>query len=427
MSTTFRIAALAAAVALALPGADALAASLTYRGTLQDGGKPANGSYDLRLTLYPAAEGGKAIGSPVTLHGVPVRDGTFSTEVDFGAAANGSGTAWVEAAIAPAGNGDFAALDTRSPASLDSPAATCDGSWALSGNAANPNGSFLGTVDNKPLELRMNNRTVGYFSSSTDVNVPDAPNVVFGVGGVLGAGSTISGGGRPQAYCGISGTMNCNNSIIANYGSIGGGRGNGIGGYGATVPGGGDNIAMGTFSFAAGHNAVADSNGSFVWSDDSIQQQFGNNMHTDNAFLVRATGLVEFATATDGNGGVTAGVKLAHGSGSWSNLSDRNVKTGITGIDPGRVLDGVLRMPISTWQYIAQSADIRHIGPMAQDFFAAFHVGEDERHITDVDEGGVALAAIQGLNRKLEKKNAELEAELHALSARVEVLTNGAK
>ncbi len=47
---------------------------------------------------------------------------------------------------------------------------------------------------------------------------------------------------------------------------------------------------------------------------------------------------------------------------------------------------------------------------MAQDFYAGFNVGEDERHITTIDEGGVALAAIQGLNMKLQEKDAEIQA-----------------
>jgi len=55
---------------------------------------------------------------------------------------------------------------------------------------------------------------------------------------------------------------------------------------------------------------------------------------------------------------------------------------------------------------------VRHIGPMAQDFFTAFGVGEDQRHITGVDADGVALAAVQGLNRKLETSLAEKEAQI---------------
>jgi hypothetical protein len=65
-------------------------------------------------------------------------------------------------------------------------------------------------------------------------------------------------------------------------------------------------------------------------------------------------------------------------------------------------------MPITRWHYTNDVAT-PHLGPMAQDFYAAFSVGMDDRHIATVDEEGVALAAIQGLNQKLEGKDAEIQ------------------
>ncbi|HEX4121942.1 MAG TPA: hypothetical protein VH619_15080 [Verrucomicrobiae bacterium] len=47
--------------------------------------------------------------------------------------------------------------------------------------------------------------------------------------------------------------------------------------------------------------------------------------------------------------------------------------------------------------------------PMAQDFYAAFNLGQDNKHITTIDEGGVALAAIQGLDQKLNEKDTEIK------------------
>jgi cell division protein FtsB len=46
-------------------------------------------------------------------------------------------------------------------------------------------------------------------------------------------------------------------------------------------------------------------------------------------------------------------------------------------------------------------------------------VGTDERHIAPIDEGGVALAAIQGLNEKLEARSQKLEAENAELKAQM--------
>ena len=62
---------------------------------------------------------------------------------------------------------------------------------------------------------------------------------------------------------------------------------------------------------------------------------------------------------------------------------------------------------------------------MAQDFYAAFNVGPDDKHIAMVDEGGVALAAIQGLNAKLKEKEAEI-AEMKARLEKLEQIINAA-
>ena len=65
-------------------------------------------------------------------------------------------------------------------------------------------------------------------------------------------------------------------------------------------------------------------------------------------------------------------------------------------------------MPISAWNYKDDPAS-RHVGPMAQDFHAAFGLGFDDKHIATVDADGIALAAIQGLNQKLEAQAGALQ------------------
>jgi len=114
----------------------------------------------------------------------------------------------------------------------------------------------------------------------------------------------------------------------------------------------------------------------------------------------------------DASGNPKAGVNLAAGGGSWSSLSDRESKENVVAVDARQVLDHLAQLPIATWNYKSQETSVRHIGPMAQDFFSAFGVGEDQRHITGVDADGVALASIQGLNRKLEANLAEKEAQI---------------
>jgi hypothetical protein len=88
--------------------------------------------------------------------------------------------------------------------------------------------------------------------------------------------------------------------------------------------------------------------------------------------------------------------------------SDRNAKENMEALDSADILAKVASLPISRWSF-KQDNSTRHIGPMAQDFYSAFNVGSDDKHIGIIDEGGVALAAIQGLNQKVEEKEAEMQ------------------
>jgi len=74
----------------------------------------------------------------------------------------------------------------------------------------------------------------------------------------------------------------------------------------------------------------------------------------------------------------------------------------------------------NTWRnLVTQDPSVRHLGPMAQDFRAAFGLGEDDRHISSSDADGVALAAIQGLNQKLEETVRQKDARIAALEQNV--------
>ena len=74
------------------------------------------------------------------------------------------------------------------------------------------------------------------------------------------------------------------------------------------------------------------------------------------------------------------------------------------------MLARLVGIPVQTWSYKKEGSAIRHIGPVAQDFSAAFGVGYDDRCISTVDADGVALAAIQGLNEIVTEKDAQIRA-----------------
>jgi hypothetical protein len=189
------------------------------------------------------------------------------------------------------------------------------------------------------------------------------------------------------------GTQNTASGFTA---TVAGGTFNAASGDDAMVAGGIDNTAAGAFSFAAGCLAQANHDGSFVWSGYGSICGANTPPISDSAggqFIALAPGGFTFYTDT----ALTAGATLAPGSGSWSSVSDRNVKANFSAVNGQTILARLAALPVSTWNYKAQPDSVRHMGPMAQDFRDAFGLGEDDKHISTVDAEGVALAAIQAL------------------------------
>jgi hypothetical protein len=196
---------------------------------------------------------------------------------------------------------------------------------------------------------------------------------------------------------------------------------------GASVTASGSaSFAMGIYSNAAGAGSVvfgtyasttANAYGSFVFGDRTIAPFLQSN--TPNQFLVRATGGTTFYS----NIYQTTGVTLAPGASAWSSLSDVNAKENFRDLNGSDVLAKLAEMPIREWNYKAQDAAIRHVGPTAQDFHAAFGLGEDPLRISTIDADGIALAAVKALALE----NAGLKAELAALRERLDRLETAAR
>jgi hypothetical protein len=230
-----------------------------------------------------------------------------------------------------------------------------------------------------------------------------------------GESNTISGGTRSVIAGGQRDT------VTADFGAIGGGAYNKVTGQFGIVPGGVGNVAGGNGSFAAGRYASASHPGAFVWAD-SNSGVFSSS--ANNQFSVRSTGGVRIYTNT----ALTAGVTMAAGASSWSSVSDSTKKRNIRLVDNSDILSRLMTLPIKQWSYKAQDASIEHIGPMAQDFYRIFKLGDDDKTISTIDPAGIALAAIQALNEKTEQlavKTAEidqLKQQLAELRASVEIL-----
>jgi hypothetical protein len=232
--------------------------------------------------------------------------------------------------------------------------------------------------------------------------------------------------------------------------------------------------AAGSSSVALGYYSYADHGYSFVWNDGSSGVSGDIHTTGDNQFIIGASGGVGIGAApgdalldiqgnvrlnqhdiffregTDRNHGLgwygagklfgtvspdgpvlygwsggglgtlSGGSQLSlewfgNGNvvvrGTLSQSSDRNVKTEFSPVNAHEVLDKVAALPLQSWRYKTEADGTRHLGPVSQDFYAAFGLGEDDLHITTVDEGGVALAAIQGLNQKLQEELSRQDAE----------------
>jgi hypothetical protein len=184
--------------------------------------------------------------------------------------------------------------------------------------------------------------------------------------------------------------------------------GNSGAGVGDSVPGYNLDCGWVEFSVGGGRRAKANHSGSFVFGDSS---NFDFASTAANQFSVRAVGGTRIVSAVDGGGTPTAGVTLAAGGGAWASLSDRNAKQDLVAVDTQDVLTRLAALPLYTWRYKTEVSKALHMGPTAQDFHAAFGLGDSERTITTVDADGVALAAVQALHRNLQQQDATLAAQ----------------
>ncbi len=247
-----------------------------------------------------------------------------------------------------------------------------------------------------------------------------ADNLASGFGAAIGGGYNNRATGQFEPTVGGGNGNNATNSSA----TVSGGEDNMAGGYAATVSGGYQNTASGQYatvtggyqnaaagfnSLACGNWARADHPWSFVWgssSTGSLTQSPG-----DYTVSFRCENGARFYTAASGG---ASGVGLSPGGGAWFNLSDSTKKENFSSVNTQEILDKVTRLPLTEWNYKTQDPNTRHIGPMAQDFWNAFHLGESDTTISTLDPDGIALAAIQ----ELAKENDLLKSELASQATR---------
>jgi hypothetical protein len=104
----------------------------------------------------------------------------------------------------------------------------------------------------------------------------------------------------------------------------------------------------------------------------------------------------------------------------WRSYQPKNFAS----VDGGEVLEKLANIPIQRWNYKWEADDATpNLGPVAQDFKAAFYPGRDDKSITTLEYDGIELAAIQGLNQKLNEQDAEIQALKQSVAELKEALT----
>ena len=95
--------------------------------------------------------------------------------------------------------------------------------------------------------------------------------------------------------------------------------------------------------------------------------------------------------------------------GTWTNSSSRDMKENITPVDGREVLEKLVKVPVSTWNYKIEDVSKRHMGPMAQDLYKVFELNDSDESIATVDSDGISFAAIQGLYQMVKEKDTVIE------------------
>jgi hypothetical protein len=257
--------------------------------------------------------------------------------------------------------------------------------------------------------LALNTRTQANGNNSIaggDGSIADGLNAV-----ALGTRTVASG--NQAAALGFRTVASGENSFALGADTKATGRGSMATGLGTAASGaasmatGAATVAAGSGSVALGTGVTAQGDGSFAFGDRNTQYAPPVG---ENGFWVRAFGGVALNT------GVNIGCDLPPNTGAWACSSSKLLKEGFEDVDGEEILARLKDVPIQRWRYIGTAA--RHLGPFAEDFHAAFGLGEDADKIAQIDADGVALSAVQALERRtaeLRMENAELRRRLEAL------------
>jgi len=283
-----------------------------------------------------------------------------------------------------------------------------------------------------------NDRSSVYIGLEAGKNAETNPNMLNTVVGSE-AGRSILSGIYNSFYGGQAGNANTSGTANSYFGTFAGlvntiGQGNSFFGQGAGFDNtsGSDNCFIGVFSGrfnreGARNVFIGHSAGGIIGNRNiCIGRSAGPSLtpsllHASNRLYIDVNRtnqpLIygEFDNRLiriNGNLNVTGDI-----SGTFNRNSDAHLKEQVCDIDQNSILDKVNSIEILEWQY--KGSNERHIGPMAQEFYAAFGLGKGETTIATIDADGVALAAIQALYARTENRAKMAESRMSRLEEEV--------
>ena len=184
------------------------------------------------------------------------------------------------------------------------------------------------------------------------------------------------------------------------------------------VEGGGDSTAI--FGRAS-YSGVEGYGGRYgVYGDGGTYGVYGKST---SGYAGYFQGKAKVTGKLEANGGLTV---TGSCTGCSRVQSDQTMKANFSAINPRLVLNRLAALPIKAWNYKSDDSSVHHLGPMAQDFRAAFNLGADDKHIDMIDANGVTMAAVQGLYQMMQEKDAEIK-QLRAQVSQQQVELNQVK
>jgi hypothetical protein len=464
---------LLAAILLILASIQATAETrISYQGQLDQSGNPYTGSADMRFQLYDAATGGNAVGPEINRAGVQVTDGLFQVELDFGATAFETSPLWLQVKV------DGVDLTPRqrlgaAPYAINAANAGIETLLAGFGLIGGGSGDSVNlSVDSSLFQRRVTSScnfgsAIRSISASGGVTceVVDTGALSLPFSGSASTSPTstevfeITNNGSGRAIVGRSSYEGSATWVPAIYGvhESSTGPGDGIQGTTETTFNGSAGVrgraqgtsgeVYGVYGFGRSPDGFAGyftniSGAAVLARGDGVDSQSGQiyaDLHVDRGNLFTPSG--QYNLIVDGESLVHPIFQVqnqgfgfdgdpvyfsllelfASGNltidGSLTQNSDRAAKHDIAAVEPETVLARIAELPIAHWRY-NDDPDTLHMGPMAQDFHAAFGLGDDPTGINAIDADGVALSAIQGLLERVESQQQRIEALEEALAAR---------